>query len=192
MTINRRAKTTRLIMIAATILISSTFATMTLFGSTAKGQQQMTSSQQQQPIVMRIQNTSMSVAAPNAPVNNQSIPHQIVVALPIRADGKIWTGTATFTASKPIEVEVEHKYNPQILPDAKHGLPLNAKWIDNTTRIALSPMTMFSNTPVTITNNPISTGSFVFAGSALVFHKTDGVPFTVTYTLDAVANPLTK
>jgi hypothetical protein len=50
---------------------------------------------------------------------------------------------------------------------------------------------MFSNTPVTITNNPISTGSFVFTGSALVF-KTDGVPFTITYTLDAVANSLTK
>jgi hypothetical protein len=135
----------------------------------------------------------MSVPAPNAPVNNQSIPHQIVVALPIRADGKIWIGTATFTASKPIEVEIEHKYNPpQIPPAAKHGLPLNARWIDNTTRIALSPMTMFSNTPVTVTNTAISAGSFVFAGSALVFHKTDGQPFTVTYTLDAVAKPLTQ
>ncbi|MGB6674011.1 MAG: hypothetical protein WBE34_16385 [Candidatus Nitrosopolaris sp.] len=95
-------------------------------------------------------------------------------------------------ASKPIEVEVKHKNYPLILPDAKHGLRLNAKWIDNTTRIAPSPMTMFCNTPVTITNNPISTGSFVFTGSALVFHKTDGVPFTITYTLDAMTNSLTK
>jgi hypothetical protein len=52
-------------------------------------------------------------------------------------------------------------------------------------------MTIFSNTPVTITNTPISTGSFIFAGSALVFHKTDGQQFTVTYTLDATAKPLT-
>ena len=79
--------------------------------------------------VVTIQNTSMSVAAPNSAVSN-SMPHQIVVALPLRQDGKIWTGTVTFTASKPIEVEVEHKYNPIVIPDARHGSPYNAKWID--------------------------------------------------------------
>ena len=143
------------------------------------------------PNVVTIQNTSMSFPAPNSAVY-KSMPHQIVVALPLRQDGKIWIGTVTFTASKPIEVEVEHKYDPKVIPDAKHGAPYNAKWIDNTTRIALSPMTMFSNTPVAVTNSPISTGSFVFAGSALLFHKTDGIPFTVTYTIDAVAKPLTQ
>jgi hypothetical protein len=141
--------------------------------------------------IVTVQNTSMSLPAPTARANNQTIPHQIVVALPMRNDGKIWVGTATFTASKPIEVEVEHRYDPKILPDKTHGVPLNGKWIDNTTRIALSPMTLFSETPVLITNTPISTGSFTFAGSALVFHKTDGQPFTVTYTLDAIAKPLT-
>jgi hypothetical protein len=141
--------------------------------------------------IITVQNTSMSLPAPTARANNQTIPHQIVVALPMRNDGKIWVGTATFTASKPIEVEVEHRYDPKILPDKTHGVPLNGKWIDNTTRIALSPMTLFSETPVSITNTPISTGSFTFAGSALVFHKTDGQPFTVTYTLDAIAKPLT-
>ena len=142
--------------------------------------------------VITIQNTSMSIPAPSAAINKQSIPHQMVVALPLRDDGKIWTGTVTFTASKPIEIEVEHKYNPKIIPDARHGAPYNGIWIDNTTRIALSTMTTFSNTPVIITNTPISTGSLVFAGSALVFHKTDGIPFTVTYTIDAVAKRLTQ
>ena len=142
--------------------------------------------------VITIQNTSMSIPAPSAAINKQSIPHQMVVALPLRDDGKIWTGTVTFTASKPIEIEVEHKYNPKVIPDARHGAPYNGIWIDNTTRIALSTMTTFSNTPVIITNTPISTGSLVFAGSALVFHKTDGIPFTVTYTIDAVAKPLTQ
>ncbi len=141
--------------------------------------------------IITVQNTSMSLPAPTARANNQTIPHQIAVALPMRSDGKIWVGTATFTASKPIEVEVEHRYDPKILPDKTHGVPLTGKWIDNTTRIALSPMTLFSDTPVSITNTPISTGSFTFAGSALVFHKTDGQPFTVTYTLDAIAKPLT-
>jgi len=148
-------------------------------------------SMQESPDVVTIQNTSVSVPAPNS-VGNKSMPHQIVVALPLRQDGQIWTGTVTFTASKPIEVEVEHRYNPKVIPDAKHGAPYNAKWIDNTTHIALSPMTMFSNTPVAVTNTPISTGSFVFAGSALLFHKTDGIPFTVTYTIDALAKPLTQ
>ena len=173
-----------IIVISASIPIGSTI----LMHSNAKAQPQQ---QDQQPIVIRIQNTSMSEPAPNAPLNNQTLPHQIVVALPIRQDGKIWTGTVTFTASKPIEVEVEHKYNRyNITLDAKHGEPYHAKWFDGT-NIALSTMTMFTNTPVAVTNTPISTGSFTFTGSALVFHKTDGVPFTVTYTLGVVANPLT-
>ena len=144
-----------------------------------------------QTTIVRIQNTSMSIPAPTALANNQTIPHQIVIPLPIRGDGKIWTGTATFTASKPIEIEVLHKYDPAVMPDAQHGEPYNGKWIDGS-NIAISTMTMFSNTPVSVTNTPISTGSFVFTGSGLVFHKTSGDPFTVTYTIDAVANNMTK
>jgi hypothetical protein len=51
---------------------------------------------------------------------------------------------------------------------------------------------MFSNTPVTITDKPFNAGSFTFAGSALIFHKTNVQPFSVTYTLDAVAKNITK
>jgi hypothetical protein len=137
------------------------------------------------------QNTSVSLPSASAKINNQEVPHSIVVALPIRADGKIWTGTVTFTASKPVEVEVLHKYLPITKPDDNHGAPSNAKWFDGTP-IALSTMTMFSNTPVTITDKPYSAGSFTFAGSALIFHKTNGQPFSVTYTLDAVAKNITK
>ena len=140
---------------------------------------------------VRVQKTVMSIPAPSANINNQTIPHQIVIALPLIEDGKIWTGTATFTASKPIEIEVLHRYNLTTIPDAKHGQPYNAKWIDGSP-IALSTMTMFTNTPVSVTNTPISTGSFAFSGSALIFHKTDGQPFTVTYTVDAVAKTLTE
>ena len=137
------------------------------------------------------QNTSLSLPSASAKINNQTIPHSTVVALPIRADEKIWTGTVTFTASKPIEVEVLHKYNPMIIPDDEHGEPSIALWFDETP-IALSTMTMFSNTPLTITDKPYSAGSFTFAGSALLFHKTNGQPFSVTYTLDAVAKNITK
>jgi hypothetical protein len=80
------------------------------------------------------------------------MPHQIVVALPLRQDRKIWTGTATFTASKSIEIEVSHIYKPPVLPDAEHGEPCHAKWIDGATPIALSTMTIIINTPVSVTN----------------------------------------
>jgi hypothetical protein len=98
------------VMTLSTVLLSST---MILHGN----QQEVIAQKQAQrssPLsdIVTIQNTSMSIAAPNAPVNKQSVPHQIVVALPLRQDGKIWTGTVTFTASKNIEIEVEHKYNP--------------------------------------------------------------------------------
>lgn len=178
-------------LISTSVLISFGLIITTMPFSHAPVWAQQQQKDQQQPIVVRIQNTSMSKPAPNAQLNNQTLPHQIVVALLIRHDGKIWTGTVTFTASKPIEVEVEHKYNRyNTTIDAKHGEPYHAKWFDGT-NIALSTMTMFTNTPVSLTNTPISTGSFTFTGSALVFHKTDGIPFTVTYTLDATANALT-
>ena len=119
------------------------------------------SQQQQQSLEFRVQNTSMSVPAPNAncPKFNstscQLIPHQIVVALPVRSDGAIWTGTVTFTASKPIEIEIFHKYDPSVTPDTAHGQPYNAKWIDGN-RYALSTMTMFSNTPVSVLIHPLA------------------------------------
>jgi len=187
--------TTAIAIIIITIAIGMIVIVTTLIipaSTTVRAQQGNLTKQQQQSVEFRIQNTSMSIPAPTAKLNNQSIPHQIVVALPLRQDGKIWTGTATFTASKPIEIEVLHRYNPAVLPDAKHGEPYHAKWIDGTTPIALSTMTMFTNTPVSVTNSPISTGSFVFTGSVLLFHKTDGQPFTVTYTVDATAKSLSK
>ncbi len=55
--------------------------------------------QQQSEEIYRIQETAMSSAAPVAHTGNLS--HAVVFALPIRDDGKIYTGQVTFTASKP-------------------------------------------------------------------------------------------
>jgi hypothetical protein len=88
--------------------------------------------------------------------------------------------------AKPIEIEVLHSYKPQFAIDAEHGEPYHATLPNNST-IAISTMTMFSDTPVKVTDTPISTGSLQFTGSALVFHKTSGEPFIITYTIDAVA-----
>ena len=132
------------------------------------------------------QKTEMSNPASPTVTPHGKVPHQIVFALPLRNDSKIWTGTVTFTASKPIEIEVLHGYKPQSAIDAEHGEPYHAILPNNKT-VAISTMTMFTDTPVKVTDTPISTGSLQFTGSALVFHKTSGEPFTVTYTVDAVA-----
>jgi hypothetical protein len=137
------------------------------------------------------QKTEMSRSAPPIATPHGKVPHQIIFALPLRNDSKVWTGTVTFTASKPIEIEVLHDYKPTSTIDSEHGEPYHANISQNRT-IAITTMTMFSDTPVKVTDTPISTGSLTFTGSALVFHKTSGDPFTVTYTVDAVARTPTN
>jgi hypothetical protein len=132
------------------------------------------------------QKTEMSDPASATVTPHGKLPHQIVFALPLRNDSKIWTGTVTFTASKPIEIEVLHLYKPHSTIDAEHGEPYHATLPNNMT-VAISTMTMFTDTPVKVTDTPISTGTLQFSGSALVFHKTSGEPFTVSYTVDAIA-----
>jgi hypothetical protein len=57
--------------------------------------------------------------------HTRNLPHAVVFALPIKDDGKIYTGQVTFTASKAIQVEVIHIYRPDPTPDEVHmELPL--------------------------------------------------------------------
>lgn len=135
-----------------------------------------------------LQNTSMSAPAPVRHPGQP--PHEVVFALPLRNDGKIWTGTVTFTASKPIEVEVLHTYSPLVAPDSAHRVPYNAVLPGNNS-IAITHLRHLVDVPFEINGTGISSGTLDFAGNALVFHKTTGEPFTVTYTLDAVAKKLT-
>jgi len=66
------------------------------------------------------QKTEMSNPASPTVTPHGKLPHQIVFALPLRNDSKIWTGTVTFTASKPIKIEVLHSYKPQSAIDTEH------------------------------------------------------------------------
>ena len=136
-----------------------------------------------------IQNTSMSVPAPVRHPGQPS--HEVVFALPLRNDGKIWSGTVTFTASKPIEVEVLHTYAPMGIPDSTHGEPYHAVLPGNKS-IAITHLRQLVDVPIEINGTGISSGTLNFAGNALLFHKTSGQPFTVTYTIDANAKELTK
>jgi hypothetical protein len=130
------------------------------------------------------QRTEMSIPAP---VRHPGQPlHAVVFALPLRDDGKIWSGKVTFTASKPIEVEVLHPYEPKGEVGTMHGEPYNAVLPGNKS-IAISHLRDLVDVPIEINGTGISSGTLEFVGSALVFHKTTGQPFTVTYSIDAVA-----
>ena len=128
------------------------------------------------------QKTGMSQPAPVRHPGQP--PHEVVFALPLRDDGKVWSGTVTFTASKPIEAEILHTYAPEQKPDSLHGEPYHAVLPGNKS-IAITHMRDIVDVPIEINGTGISSGSFNFVGNALVFHKTNGEPFTVTYTIDA-------
>lgn len=135
-----------------------------------------------------IQNTSMSKPAPVRHPGQP--PHEVVFALPLREDGKVWSGTVTFTASKPIEVEVLHTYSPVDIPDSSHGEPYHAVLPGNNS-IAITHLRQLVDIPFEINGTGISSGSLDFVGNALVFHKTTGEPFTVTYTMDVRVKEIT-
>jgi hypothetical protein len=128
------------------------------------------------------QKTDMSQPAPVRHPGQPS--HEVVFALPLRDDGKVWSGTVTFTASKLIEAEILHTYAPEEKPDSLHGEPYHAVLPGNKS-IAITHMRDIIDIPIEINGTGISSGSFNFVGNALVFHKTNGEPFTVTYTIDA-------
>ena len=132
------------------------------------------------------QRTEMSSPAP---VRHPGQPlHEVVFALPLRMMVKIWSGKVTFTASKPIEVEVLHPYEPKDEVDTMHGEPYHAVLPGNKS-IAISQLRNLVDVPIEINGIGTSSGTIEFVGSALVFHKTTGQPFTVTYSIDAVAKP---
>ena len=126
-----------------------------------------------------------TVMSQPAPVRHPGQPsHEVVFALPLRDDGRIWSGTVTFTASKPIEAEILHFYSPEEKIDSIHGEPYHAILPGNKS-IAITHLRDLIDVPIEINGIGISSGSFNFVGNALVFHKTNGEPFTVTYTIDA-------
>ena len=104
---------------------------------------------------------------------------QIVMAVPPRTDGRMWKGTVTWTASKPIEVTVLHGYDPGKATGLEEtGEPITATFADGT--VALTMLKYGTGTAG-------SAGTLNFAGDALAFHNSDGEPFAVTYSVDALA-----
>ena len=113
--------------------------------------------------------------------------HQAVVVLPQRTDGKIWVGTLSWSASKPVEVRLLQNYDANVKPDEAHGKPVTAPFAQGESAISLLLQTNGAGTVPSY-----NAGSMDFAASQVAFHTLGGVPFTVTYTVDAEAKSLTS
>jgi hypothetical protein len=113
--------------------------------------------------------------------------HQAVVVLPQRTDGKIWIGTLSWSASKPVEVRLLQNYDANVQPDEAHGKPVTAPFAQGESAISLLLQTNGAGTVPSY-----NAGSMDFASSQVAFHTLGGVPFTVTYTVDAEAKSLTS
>ena len=113
--------------------------------------------------------------------------HQAVIVVPQRTDGKIWVGTISWTASKPVEVRLLHDYDTSVTPDATHGKPVTAPFGQGESAISLI---LQSNGAGTVPS--YNAGSMNFAASQVAFHTLGGIPFTVTYTVNGEAKSLTS
>jgi hypothetical protein len=113
--------------------------------------------------------------------------HQAVVVLPQRTDGMVWVGTLSWSSSKPVEVRLLQNYDESVTPDEAHGKPVTAPFAEGESAISLL---LQSNGAGTVPS--YNAGSMNFAASQVAFHTLGGVPFTVTYTVDAEAKSLTS
>ena len=113
--------------------------------------------------------------------------HQAVIVLPQRTDGMIWVGTLSWSSSKPVEVRLLQNYDESVTPDEAHGKPVTAPFAEGESAISLLLQTNGAGTVPSY-----NAGSMNFAASQVAFHTLGGVPFTVTYTVDAEAKSLTS
>jgi hypothetical protein len=113
--------------------------------------------------------------------------HQAVIVLPHRNDGMIWVGTLSWSSSKPVEVRLLQNYDESVTPDEAHGKPVTAPFAEGESAISLLLQTNGAGTVPSY-----NAGSMDFAASQVAFHTLGGVPFTVTYTVDAEAKSLTS
>jgi hypothetical protein len=124
-------------------------------------------------MILRDSNDAFENCADNASANSEilavveqrtekSIPalvrHPGQPLRPLRDDGKIWSGKATFTASKPIEVEVLHPYEPKEEVDTVHGEPYHAILPGNKS-IAITHLRNLVDVPIEINGPGISSGT---------------------------------
>lgn len=108
--------------------------------------------------------------------------HQLGMLLPPE-DGAIYSGTLTYTASKPVEVVVLHAYDGKVKPDAEHGDVLTGTI--NGKSYAISVMQFSNNVKAT------NSATVSFTGSGVALHTLSGEKFTATASIEAAHRKLT-
>jgi len=120
------------------------------------------------------QGTASSQVSPLGPKHAKEF---VAAVLKPRSDGAVYSGVLTYTASKGVNVEIWHAYNPgntSALASKTFGSVKTASYNGmNVAVVDLSPSG--------------ASGSVPFSGNAVLLHATS--PFTVTYTVNAVAQP---
>jgi hypothetical protein len=108
--------------------------------------------------------------------------HEIAFVLPPRNDGAVYSGVLTYTASKPVEVVVLHKYDPKNSTDVPeaYGTELTSTLPGDGGNVAI---TLFRPSY----EAGINSASVPFTGNALALHMLEDDPFTATYTVNAFA-----
>jgi hypothetical protein len=101
----------------------------------------------------------------------------VAAILKPRSDGAVYSGVLTYTASKGVNVEIWNAYNPG-----------NTSALTSKTFGSLKTAS-YSGMPIAVVDLSPSgaSGSIPFSGNAVLLHATS--PFTVTYTVNSVAQP---
>lgn len=108
--------------------------------------------------------------------------HQLGMLLPPE-DGVIYSGTLTYTASKPVEVVVFHTYDKNVKTDTEHGDVLTG--MIGGKPYAISVMQFSNNIKAT------NSATVSFTGSGVALHTLSGKKFTATASLEATRRTLT-
>jgi hypothetical protein len=117
--------------------------------------------------------------------------HQSATLLRLRNDNAVYTGTVTFTSSKPVEVQVLHRsLNTTALPaiDPEFGtlgiLPLGG---------SAGTVTISNLIPEYPEGSPTFVATVPFSGNAVSLHNIDGDPFVASYSVAAeVVGPVQR
>ena len=99
--------------------------------------------------------------------------HQLSVLL-LDTSGKVFTGTLSYTSTKPLEVVVLFPYNPPGSPSKSHG-ELDTVNIDG----QLYSFTVISS------GKKVTSATMPFSGAGLALHTSNGKPFEASASISA-------
>jgi len=149
-------------------------------GATATQTQSQSAATQEPPVNQNFVRQG-TVASEQDPLPGHEA-HEIAFVLPPRNDGAVYSGVLTYTASKPVEVVVLHKYDPKNSTDVPedYGTELTSTLPGDGGNVAI---TLFRPSY----EAGINSASVPFTGNALALHMLEDDPFTATYTVNAFA-----